>query len=580
MKPDHQNIFCGLLMIAICAATVSCKKARDAAPSGPAIPVDTASNPVDPQTAATIGFFLDAWKPRTFTAPANSKDTIPFSGKADVTITIDMNKVVTKVSPCLFGNNANTWMGQVITEPALIQYITDLSPHIIRAPGGSISDVYFWNQSSAPPPDVPDSLFDASGHKVPVGYWYGGNTGSWTLSLKNYYTLLQQTGSTGILTVNYAYARYGTGPHPVQTAAHLAADWVRYDHGRTKYWEIGNEDNGTWEAGYQIDPSKNKDGQPAIITGKLYGQQFKVFADSMRAAAEETGATIYIGAQLLEAQPASWQDATDQSWNEGVLTTAGNDADFFIVHDYFTPYNTNSNADAILATAVSIPSNVVTYLAQQVSLYGVTPKPVALTEWNIRATGAMQNVSYIAGMHAAITLGELIKNKFGEASRWDLANGWSNGDDQGMFNIGDEPGGTPKWNPRPAFFYLYFFQQCFGDRMVSATVQGGTGILCYASSFSSGDAGVVIVNKSASAQKVKLNVQHFSTGNDYYWYTLTGGAGGGFSPTVQINGKGPAGAAGGPMDYATLAAYRAGTKNGILITAPPYSVIYLQVANK
>src|SRR5882672_8370841 len=36
----------------------------------------------------------------------------------------------------------------------------------------------------------------------------------------------------GIITVNYGYARYGKGPSPVQTAAHLAAQWVRYDQGK------------------------------------------------------------------------------------------------------------------------------------------------------------------------------------------------------------------------------------------------------------------------------------------------------------------------------------------------------------
>ena len=34
------------------------------------------------------------------------------------------------------------------------------------------------------------------------------------------------------------------------------------------------------------------DGQPEIITGALYGKHFKVFTDSMRAAAAEIGATI------------------------------------------------------------------------------------------------------------------------------------------------------------------------------------------------------------------------------------------------------------------------------------------------
>ena len=59
-------------------------------------------------------------------------------------------------------------------------------------------------------------------------------------------------------------------------------------------------------------------------------------------------------------------------------------------------------------------------------------KPIALTEWNIQAVGSKQDVSYVAGMHAAKTIGSIIKNQFGEASRWDMANGWSGGDDMGF----------------------------------------------------------------------------------------------------------------------------------------------------
>ncbi|MDV3197476.1 MAG: hypothetical protein Q8884_02725 [Sweet potato little leaf phytoplasma] len=35
--------------------------------------------------------------------------------------------------------------------------------------------------------------------------------------------------------MNYAYARYSTAADPVAAAAHLAAEWVRHDNGRTKY---------------------------------------------------------------------------------------------------------------------------------------------------------------------------------------------------------------------------------------------------------------------------------------------------------------------------------------------------------
>jgi hypothetical protein len=46
------------------------------------------------------------------------------------------------------------------------------------------------------------------------------------MSADNYYAMLQQTNNQGMITINYGYARYGTGPNPASTAAHLAADWV------------------------------------------------------------------------------------------------------------------------------------------------------------------------------------------------------------------------------------------------------------------------------------------------------------------------------------------------------------------
>lgn len=561
----------------------SCKKSSSPAPENsgggnPGNELDTVYQPVDPPVAATIGWFMNSWQPKAYTAPTQYRDTLIPAGKATVTVQVDMNQVITKVSPYVFGNNANTWMGQMVTEPVLLQYITDLAPHIIRGPGGSISDLYFWNQSSAPPPDVPDSLYDGNGHKTPAGYWFGMNTQSWTLSIDHYYQMLQQTHSEGILTVNYAYARYGTGPHPVQTAAHLAADWVRYDHGRTRYWEIGNESNGTWEASYQIDTTTNQDGQPAIITGQLYGQHFNIFADSMRAAAREIGATIYIGAQLLDAPPASWQTATDKGWNAGVLTTAGQKADFFIVHDYFTPYQKNSTAAEIIDSGLSVPGRIMQYLNQQFAQYGISPKPVALTEWNIFATGSMQMVSYLAGLQAAIVLGELIKNQFGEASRWDLANGWDNGNDMGMFNIGDEPG-APKWNPRPAFYLMTYFQRYFGDRMVASTVQGSSDVLCYASSFSQGPAaGLVLINTGNTPQTVQILLNHFAPASRYYWFTCTGGNDNGeFSRKVYINGYGPAGVSGGPANYNQILPYSAMASPQIEVALPARAVVFLQV---
>lgn len=575
-------VFILLLGAAACKKNGSPQPNNTGNPSSLVQPVDSSYNPVDPALPVTIGFFANAWTPRTLSIPADSPATASSSLAVSDSLVIDVNRVLAKVPPTIFGNNSNLWMGQIVTQPNLLQYIKDLSPNIIRAPAGSNSDIYFWNGSDAKPKPAaaPDSIPDANGSPMPINAWYGGNTQDWTLSLANYYALLAQTSSTGIITINYGYARYGTGANPVDSAAHLAADWVRYDNGRTKFWEIGNETYGNWEAGYRIDPSKNHDGQPAIVTGALYGQHVKVFADSMRAAAAGTGATIYIGATLYSSQPQSYDNSTVQSWNQGVLANVGSAADYYIVHDYFTAYNTNSTAPDILATGTSEPPKVMSFLKQQWQGAGATAKPVAMTEWNIQAVGSKQNTSFIAGMHAVLSLGSFIKNGYGEASRWDLANAWANGDDMGMFNVGDEPA-APKWNPRPAFYYMYYFQKCFGDRMVYDSLKkADNDLITYSSTFSSGQAGAVLINRSTAIHVVSIDFQHFPAGAKYHWYILTGGTdNASFSGQVYVNGAGPATPTGGPPNYASIKPAGAALTGTIKITVPPMSVVYL-VADK
>lgn len=520
--------------------------------------------------------FLSDWQARTWNPPVYTEAVKP-SGAVTAFVQVNPTQVLGQVSPYLFGNNTNPYIGQMVTEPTLIQYLTDLSPHLIRAPGGSISDVYFWN-ASAQPADVPDSLYDTNGNPVAAGYWYGNNTASWTLSLANYYRMLQMTGATGIITVNYAYARYGTGPNPVATAAHLAADWVRADSGRTRFWEIGNESGGPWEASYKINTATNQDGQPQIISGALYGQHVKVFADSMRAAATQMGATIYIGAQLLgtDASNHTW-NPPDITWNSGYFASAGETADFYIVHDYYASNGPATDVDSLLATATTETAAVSSYMAVTTTQGGVSEKPVALTEWNISNTGSDQEVSNIAGLHATLVLGELSRHAvFGEASRWDIANGWNNGDDQGMFNAGDEPGGAPKWNPRPSFFHMYYFQRCFGDRVIGDTVIGSASVKAYASSFSSGETGVVLVNKGTAQETAQL--EETGVGATYHWYTLTGGTDNGdFSRQVFVNGTGPTGISGGPLSYATLPMYTDSVTGGVLLSLPPRSATFVVI---
>lgn len=579
-----------LIIVLLLTGSVACKKENS--PGGNTgggsnnggTDTGTVVTPTDPPVENTVGFFLDNWTPKTFSATAYTEAAVP-GGNPAALVTVDASKIIAKVPSSVFGQNANSWMSQFVTEPVLTNHIKNLQPNIIRFPGGSISDTYFWNASNnQPPADAPPSLLDANGTSHSSSYWYGKNPDSWTCSVDNYYNMLQQTGNQGLITVNYGYARYGTGSDPVAQAAHLAADWVRYDNGRTKYWEVGNECNGVWETGYRINTTENKDGQPEIVTGALYAQHAKVFIDSMRKAAQEIGKTIYIGAYILEKQPESWQTQTDQTWNSGVFANIADKPDYYVIHSYYTPYMTNASADEILATASNNTAAMMTYVKTNMTANGAAVKPIALDEWNITSSGSMQQVSHINGMHAAILLGEAIKNKYGMTSRWDLANSWFDpttkapGNDHGLFNIGDEPG-VSKWNPRPAFYYMYYFQKMIGDRMLPASFSYGNNVLAYASSFTSGQKGIILVNKATASQVAQVALNGAKTGNRFYWYTLTGGNDNGeFSRKIFVNGQGPTEVSGGPATtYTTIKPYSAFTSGGIKVDMPARSVVCLVI---
>ncbi len=524
------------------------------------------------------GCFLCDFQPKTAVIPPYENYTQTASSPT-VIVNVNFKDTVSKVSNYIYGNNANVYMSQMVTEPVLLDHIRALSPNIIRFPGGNLSSLFFWDAAPGyPPVDVPDSLVNSEGQKEKAWYWYGKNNESWTLSVDNYYKMLDSTNNTGMITINYGYARYGTGPHPAQTAAGHAADWIRYDNGRTKFWEIGNESAGPWQAGFRIDTSMNQDNQPVIVSGELYGEHFKIFADSMKTAASEIGAEIYIGAQLIQYDAEYSWNPPERDWNEGFFKIAGNYADFFIIHTYYTPYNQNSTAEVILNSAATETAGMMNWLKTSAGTTGANMKPVALTEWNIFAIGSKQSCSFINGMHATLVLGELAKYQYGMASRWDLANGYDNGDDHGMFNIGDEPG-VPKWNPRPAFFYMYYFQKFFGDHMLSSSVAGSDNIVAYTSGFSSQELGLVVVNKGTSDETIKLYIPDFGYGDRYYMYSLTGGIENGeFSQIVNVNDYGPDNTTGGPIDnLENLKAWSAVIEKSILFNSPGRSVQFILI---
>lgn len=514
--------------------------------------------------AQNANCFLEDFAPKNAKIPssalANKTTSLP---TVTVTLTAD---TLGKISKYVFGNALAVWMGNNTSSSVFVKNVQALNPSLIRFPGGSWSDIFFWNGN---PKDVPDSVYNGSTGKKEKFYAISGKN-DWPTTTENYYKLRQQTGSQGLITINYAYARYGLSAKPAEQAAHLAAEWVRYDKGRTKFWEIGNENGGPWEAGWMIDTNTNKDGQPKIITGQLYGQHCKMIADSMRNAATKIGAKIYIGGQVLHFDGTTSWNSVDRTWNSGFFREIGDAVDFYVMHNYF---GTAATADNILSVAATEPKKNISFIQQDIINKKAFPKPVALTEYNINTNSANASmpISFINGMQATILFNELIKNNFGLGARWLLASG-----SEAMFYQGDNS--SLLWQPRPDFYYAHYQQKFTGDHAISASSTNAS-ILAYSSRFASGETGVVLVNKGKTAQVVKIDPKDIGVGNQYYSYSLTGGTDNGdFSLFVSVNGVNPTGTQWGPREnLESIPANSYSTDDAITVNSPGRSVQFIML---
>jgi hypothetical protein len=148
-----------------------------------------------------------------------------------------------------------------------------------------------------------------------------------------------------------------------------------------------------------------------------------------------------------------------------------------------------------------------------------------------------------------------------------------------LFSFGNEPG-IAQYAARPSFYYLYYFQKYFGDMMIESTTTSSS-VAVYASQFSSGEAGIVLVNKNITDQGAELTLKNFIPGSRYYTYTLTGGTdNGNYSRKVYVNGITTSTDAGGPENYETLKAKSTVVNGNIKLSLPKYSVTYLVVDKK
>jgi hypothetical protein len=214
-----------------------------------------------------------------------------------VTVSVNARAGLATVPDTALGINDAIWDQELGTN-AVADLLKAAGVDMRRYPGGSYSDIYHWEDHTAP------------------GGYVAPNT-----DFDTFMAGVRRTGAQPMIVANY-----GTG------TATEAAGWVRYanvtkQYG-VKYWTIGNENYGNGHYGANWEADNHADKSP---TG--YANLVVEYADAMKA----VDPTIKVGAVLT--MPANWPDAIvgggdAATWNQTVLSIAGPKIDFVDIHWY------------------------------------------------------------------------------------------------------------------------------------------------------------------------------------------------------------------------------------------------------
>ena len=304
-----------------------------------------------------------------------------------------------------FGLNTAIWDGNFDTT-STSNALRELGTSILRFPGGSLSDDYHW--ATATRND---------------GYPWDPT------KFINFVHVATNAGAQAMITVNY-----GTG------TTNEAAAWVRHanvtNHLAFKYWEVGNENYGTWETDTNVYPH---DPYTYAVRTAQYLTQMRAADPTIKigvpvVTGENTYAAGYTNHPIINTRTGT----TNYGWTPVVLATLkslGATPDF-IVHHVYPQYLTDNDQTLLQASANWAPDAA--NLRQQVTDYfgtGGTNIEILCTENNADAgTQGRQSTSIVNGLYIADSLAQLMKTEINAFIWWDLRNGQDSQGAGGDFN--------------------------------------------------------------------------------------------------------------------------------------------------
>lgn len=373
----------------------------------------------------------------------------PAAKAADTTASINVNagSVSYTIPDTFYGCNLAAWTNDEDGKDLLRnEFQKSSNRKLYRWPGGSWGDAYIWDDMEV-----------------------GGN--SWIINYDECLNFLDKVGGTMQPIVNCGGVWNGV-QHTNEEAVAKAAAWVK-DMNITrklgvKYWEIGNEMYGSWEAGY-------------TSSGKEYAKRYCNFYKAMKA----VDPTIKCGAVAVETED-GWSNWTPSMLSE--FKSQGITPDFLIIHFYPSINNQSINAsnDAACLRSVDSISGMTQSLNSMISKYlgasNVGKIEYAMTEFSATPADHL----YLDAMFNSQMLLECAKNK------WTIADPWM---DDAWYRSG---------YVTPTYYIFPFLQNKFGHQMVSATSSNSL-VRSYAAKDSEGNLTMYIVNNSPT-DKTTANI--------------------------------------------------------------------------
>lgn len=421
-----------------------------------------------------------------------------------IKVSVDAGKHISKINPFLYGLNVARWDEDLFPGPAkdlllncdrdAIRKVKEAGPAILKYPGGNDADHYVWNS--------PD------------------NSAS-EMSTDEYGALLSAVGAEGFITVNF------------NESPELAAEWVRYCNKvkgyDIKYWEVGDEQWGTWARGH--------------TTPEEYAERFIEFAKAMKG----VDSTVKIAANVM---PSDYPN----DWTYRVLKTAGNYIDM-VTFSYYPLTNKNEDEDSLFA---SIHSYRRDYEMIRHALEETLPKEKADTMWIVNVgynsisgypgpiTLSIANALWVADMVG--TMAELDEQM---ACYWALHNSYPpRGGDYGI--LSEDGKNQPSYN----YYVFPIYTHLFGSQLVESS-SSDSSLSVYSSMFGEDTLSIVLINKD------KKNIKHVE---------------------IQLNSFVPQGSA---SVWLLNAIHRLDRLSGLKNVSPsfneqvpPYSIVILQLLRK